>query len=192
MSTSMSSGPIITRESGDATGSLSLSFGFGTRKPVTDNGVKSGASARNPARSRMPAPGANSLCPGQEEHTMCGLEVQIAKSGLNAEPSRTEAVLILLFTFLVQIAEAFRTVGWLSRATGSFDNLDNSNYLALADFIRNWTPTTSFAYQHSWGYPYFIIAVSSIFHVTSLIRIVGNPSDAQAMGVKGTRTQDWF
>jgi hypothetical protein len=123
---------------------------------------------------------------------MCGLEVQIAKSGLNAEPSRTEAVLILLFTFLVQIAEAFRTVGWLSRATGSFDNLDNSNYLALADFIRNWTPTTSFAYQHSWGYPYFIIAVSSIFHVTSLIRIVGNPSDAQAMGVKGTRTQDWF
>jgi hypothetical protein len=104
---------------------------------------------------------------------MCELEVQIAKSGFNTEPSRTEAVLILLFTFLVQIAEALRTIGWLSRATGNFDNLDNSNYLALADFIRNWVPTTALVYQHSWGYPYFIIAVSSILHVTSLQAMVG-------------------
>lgn len=36
--------------------------------------------------------------------------------------------------------EALRTVGWLSRSTGNLDNLDNSNYLALADFIRNWPP----------------------------------------------------
>jgi len=104
---------------------------------------------------------------------MCAREVQIANSGLNAEPSRTEAVLILLLTFLVQIAEALRTVGWLSRATGNLDNLDNSNYLALADFIRNWAPTTSLAYQHFWGYPYFIIAVSSILHLPSVQAMVG-------------------
>ena len=104
---------------------------------------------------------------------MCELEVQIAKPDLNAEPSRTEAVLILLFTFLVQIAEALRTVGWLSRATGKFDNLDNSNYLAVADFIRNWLPTTSFSYQRFWGYPYFIIAVSSVLHLPSLPAMVG-------------------
>jgi hypothetical protein len=104
---------------------------------------------------------------------MCELEVQIAKSGFNTEPSRTEAVLILLFTFLVQIAEALRTIGWLSRATGNFDNLDNSNYLAVADFIRNWVPTNSLANQHFWGYPYFIIAVSSILHLPSLQAMVG-------------------
>jgi len=104
---------------------------------------------------------------------MFELEVQIANSGLNAEPSRTEAVLILFFAFLVQIAEALRTVGWLSRATGNLDNLDNSNYLALADFIRNWAPTTSLTYQHFWGYPYFIIAVSSILHLPSLLAMVG-------------------
>src|SRR5712671_391454 len=115
----------------------------------------------------------NSLCLGPEKHTMCAREVQIANSGLNAEPSRTEAVLILLLTFLVQIAEALRTVGWLSRATGNLDNLDNSNYLALADFIRNWAPTTSLAYQHFWGYPYFIIAVSSILHLPSVQAMVG-------------------
>jgi hypothetical protein len=104
---------------------------------------------------------------------MCELEVQIAKSGLNAEPSRTEAVLILLVTVLVQIAEALKTVGWLSRATGKLDNLDNSNYLAAADFIRNWAPTNSLANQHFWGYPYFIIAVSSILHLSSLQAMLG-------------------
>jgi hypothetical protein len=104
---------------------------------------------------------------------MCELEVQIVKSSLNAEPSRTEAVLIVLFTFLVQIAEALRTVGWLSRATGNLDNLDNSNYLALADFIRSWSPTNSLGYQHFWGYPYFIVAVSSILHLPSLEAMLG-------------------
>lgn len=99
---------------------------------------------------------------------MCALEVQIAKANLNAEPSRTEAVLILLFTLSVQIAEALRTVGWLSRATGDLDNLDNSNYLAIANFIRNLAPVNSLAYQHFWGYPYFIIAFSSILHLPSL------------------------
>jgi hypothetical protein len=68
----------------------------------------------------------------------------------------------------VEIVEALRTVGWLSRTTGNFDNLDNSHYLALSDFIRNWTPTASLGYQHFWGYPYFIIAVSSILHLSGL------------------------
>jgi hypothetical protein len=68
----------------------------------------------------------------------------------------------------MEIVEALRTVGWLSRTTGNFDNLDNSNYLALADFIRHWTPTASLGYQHSWGYPYFIIAVSSILYLSGL------------------------
>jgi hypothetical protein len=72
----------------------------------------------------------------------------------------------------VQIAEALRTFGWLNRATGSFDNLDNSNYIAVADFIRHWHPVASFDYQHFWGYPYFIIAVSSVLHITSLQALV--------------------
>lgn len=103
---------------------------------------------------------------------MCERGVQIPNSGLKSEPSGTEAVLILLLTFLVQIAESFRTVGWLPLATGNSDNLDNSNYLALADFIRNWTPTTALDYQHVWGYPYFIVAVSSIFHLPGLQAMV--------------------
>src|ERR1700693_129369 len=94
-----------------------------------------------------------------------------SNSRINTEPSRTEAVLILLVTFLVQIAEALRTTGWLARATGQFDNLDNSNYLAVADFIRRWNPTT-LEYQHFWGYPYAIIAVSRILHVSSLQALV--------------------
>jgi hypothetical protein len=99
---------------------------------------------------------------------MCASEVEFRISGINAEPSRTEAVLILVVTFLAQIVEALRTTGWLARATGQFDNLDNSNYLALADFIRKWTPTTNLEYHHFWGYPYVIIAVSSILHVSGL------------------------
>ena len=72
----------------------------------------------------------------------------------------------------MQIAEALRTFGSLNRATGSFDNLDNSNYIAVADFIRHWHPVASFDYQHFWGYPYFIIAVSSVLHITSLQALV--------------------
>jgi uncharacterized protein (TIGR03382 family) len=99
-------------------------------------------------------------------------EVPIRNSNFNTEPSRTEVVLILVVTFSAQIVEALRTVGWQARATGDLDNLDNSNYLALADFIRKWTPTTSINYQHFWGYPYFIIAVSSILHMPSLQALV--------------------
>jgi hypothetical protein len=102
---------------------------------------------------------------------MCASEVEFRTSGINAEPSKTEAVLILLVTFLVQIAEALRTTGWLARATGQFDNLDNSNYLAVADFIRRWNSTT-LEYQHFWGYPYAIIAVSRILHLSSLQALV--------------------
>lgn len=61
----------------------------------------------------------------------------------------------------------------MARATGNLDNLDNSNYLALVDFIRNWVHSTSLDYQHFWGYPYFIIGVSSIFHLPSLQAMVG-------------------
>jgi hypothetical protein len=95
-----------------------------------------------------------------------------AKRRTYAEPSRTEALVILAVTFLVQIVEAWRSFGWLNRATGNFDNLDNSNYIAISDFIRHWTPSTSFEYQHFWGYPYLIVAVSSIFHITSLQALV--------------------
>lgn len=72
----------------------------------------------------------------------------------------------------MQIAQAWRTIGWLNRATGNFDNLDNSNYIAVADFIRQWNPASSIDLQHFWGYPYFIIAVSSILHITSLQALV--------------------
>jgi hypothetical protein len=95
-----------------------------------------------------------------------------AKPGTYAEPSRTEALVILAVTFLVQIVEAWRSFGWLPRATGYFDNLDNSNYIAIADFIRHWTPSTSFDYQHFWGYPYVIIGVSSLLHISSLQALV--------------------
>jgi hypothetical protein len=48
---------------------------------------------------------------------------------ISTEPSKTEATLILVLTFLVQIFEVSRTVGWRARATGQFDNLDNSVFV---------------------------------------------------------------
>jgi hypothetical protein len=72
----------------------------------------------------------------------------------------------------VQIAEAWRTFGWLNRATGNYDNLDNSNYIAVADAIRHWNPATLIDLQHFWGYPYVIIAVSSVLHISSLQALV--------------------
>jgi Dolichyl-phosphate-mannose-protein mannosyltransferase len=87
---------------------------------------------------------------------------------LNPEPSKSEAVLILLLTFLVQIVEISRTVGWRARALGTLDNLDNSSYISLAGFIRHWAPAATFTFQHFWGYPYFIAALTGVFGLHSV------------------------
>jgi hypothetical protein len=90
----------------------------------------------------------------------------------HAEPSKTEAILLLVLTFGVQVFEVFRTIGWRARAIGVFDNLDNSNYISIVDFIRQWTPSTSFDFNHFWGYPYFIVAVSTIFHLQTVDALI--------------------
>ena len=81
------------------------------------------------------------------------------------EPSKKEAVFIVLLTVAIQAFLAIRTVGWRARAAGAFDNLDNSSYLAIAHFLNLWIPRTSLEDQHFWGFPYFILAVSKIFHL---------------------------
>ena len=98
--------------------------------------------------------------------------IEMPAKVLQGEPSKTEAILLLVLTFGAQVFEVFRTIGWRARATGVFDNLDNSNYLFIVTFIRHWTPTTSFDLNHFWGYPYFIIAVSTVFHLQALDALI--------------------
>jgi len=106
----------------------------------------------------------------------CASQVNPPSLGLrnapDEEPSIKEAILLLVFTFGVQVFEAWRTTGWRARAAGLFDNVDNSNYITIADFIRHWTPTPGFDLHHFWGYPYFIVAVSSIFHLRSVDALI--------------------
>lgn len=85
-----------------------------------------------------------------------------------AEPSKREVAVIFLLTLLVQVSLALLTVGWRTRASGAVDNLDNSSYLSLSHFLNDWIPTTSLQDQHFWGFPYFILAVSKIFHLRAV------------------------